>query len=153
MTSPNGTIFRITGHLREVTGEFPHKGQWRGALICAWMNDYVNTREAGDLRRHHAHYDIILWKLAMDVIASIIQVLTHGVFSAVIWVLQTKSLQRIFVAEQLPKSMTTGDKYAHQRENYQGCFIQIKYWFCYCCQIVLFIFKLHKSLITRVESR
>ena len=30
----------------------PHKGQWRGALmlslICAWMNGWVNTREAGD---------------------------------------------------------------------------------------------------------
>ena len=32
-----------------------HKGQWRGALmfslICAWINGYVNNREAGDLRR------------------------------------------------------------------------------------------------------
>ena len=30
----------------------PHKGQWRGALlfslICAWINAWVNTREAGD---------------------------------------------------------------------------------------------------------
>ena len=34
----------------------PHKGQWHGALmltlICAWMNVWVNNREAGDLRRH-----------------------------------------------------------------------------------------------------
>ena len=40
----------------------PHKGQWRGALmsslICAWMNGWVNNREAGDLRRHRAHYDV-----------------------------------------------------------------------------------------------
>ena len=40
----------------------PHKGQWRGvlmfSLICAWMNDWVNNREAGDLRRHRAHYDV-----------------------------------------------------------------------------------------------
>ena len=39
-----------------------HKGQWRGALmfslICAWINGYVNNREAGDLRRHRAHYDV-----------------------------------------------------------------------------------------------
>ena len=27
-------------------------------LICAWRNGWVNNREAGDLRRHHAHYDI-----------------------------------------------------------------------------------------------
>ena len=41
-----------------------HKGQWRGALmfsfICAWINGWVNNR---DLRRHRAHYDIIvIWK-------------------------------------------------------------------------------------------
>ena len=40
----------------------PHKGQWRGALkfslICAWINDWVNNREAGDLRRHRDHYDV-----------------------------------------------------------------------------------------------
>ena len=38
----------------------PHKGQWRGALlfslICAWTNSWVNNRDAGDLRRHRAHY-------------------------------------------------------------------------------------------------
>ena len=40
----------------------PHKGQWRGALmfslICVCMNDWLNNREAGDLRRYHAHYDV-----------------------------------------------------------------------------------------------
>ena len=40
----------------------PHKGQWRGALmfslICAWINGWVNNREAGDLRRHRAHHDV-----------------------------------------------------------------------------------------------
>ena len=40
----------------------PHKGQWRGALmfsfICAWINNGVNNREAGDLRRHRGHYDV-----------------------------------------------------------------------------------------------
>ena len=40
----------------------PHKGQWRGALmfslISAWINGWVNIGEAGDLRRHRAHYDV-----------------------------------------------------------------------------------------------
>ena len=40
-----------------------HKGQWRGALmfslICAWFNG-VNNREAGDLRRYRAQYDVIV---------------------------------------------------------------------------------------------
>ena len=42
----------------------PHKGQWRGALmfslICVWINGWVNNREAGDLRRKRAHYDVIV---------------------------------------------------------------------------------------------
>ena len=40
----------------------PHKGQWHGdlmfSLIWAWINGWVNNREAGDLRRHLAHYDV-----------------------------------------------------------------------------------------------
>ena len=42
----------------------PHKGQWRGtlmfSLICARINAWVNNREAGDLRRHRVHYDVIV---------------------------------------------------------------------------------------------
>ena len=37
-------------------------GQWRGALmfslISAWTTGWVNNRNAGDLRRHPAHYDV-----------------------------------------------------------------------------------------------
>ena len=44
-----------------VSRAFPHIGQWRGALtfylISAWINGWVNKREAADLRRHRAHYD------------------------------------------------------------------------------------------------
>ena len=40
----------------------PYKGQWRGAvmcsLTCAWINGCGNSDEAGDLRRHGAHYDV-----------------------------------------------------------------------------------------------
>ena len=41
-----------------------HKYQWREALmfslICARINGWVNNGEAGDLRRHRAHYDVIV---------------------------------------------------------------------------------------------
>ena len=47
MTSSNGNIFRITDQL---CGEF--------SLICVWINVWVNGREAGDLRRYRAHYDV-----------------------------------------------------------------------------------------------
>ena len=40
----------------------PLEGQWRGALMFslfrAWINGWVNNREAGDMRRHRAHYDV-----------------------------------------------------------------------------------------------
>ena len=43
-----------------------HKGQWHRALmfsvICTWINSWVNHHEAGDLRCHHAHYDVfVMW--------------------------------------------------------------------------------------------
>ena len=35
---------------------------WRGALmlslICVWINGWANKREADDLRRYRAHYDV-----------------------------------------------------------------------------------------------
>ena len=46
---------------------FPHQGQWRGALmfslIYVWIYSWVNNREAGDLRRYRAHYDVtvMIW--------------------------------------------------------------------------------------------
>ena len=50
---------------------FPHKDHWRGALkfslICVWINGWVNTREASDLRRHRAHYDVIVKQSANHV--------------------------------------------------------------------------------------
>ena len=52
----------------------PHKGQWHGALmfslICAWINGWVNDREAGDLRRHRAHYDVTVMRNCIEMVAS-----------------------------------------------------------------------------------
>ena len=28
------------------------------SLICAWRNDWINNQDAGDLRRHRAHYNV-----------------------------------------------------------------------------------------------
>ena len=42
----------------------PRKSQWRGSLmfsfICAWINGWVNNRNAGDLMRHCVLYDVIV---------------------------------------------------------------------------------------------
>ena len=49
--------------------QMPHAGEFPSqrpitrsfdfySLICVWMNGSVNNREADDLRRHRAHYDV-----------------------------------------------------------------------------------------------
>ena len=47
-----------------VTGEFPTQrpvtGSFDAFLICAQINGLVNNRGAGDLKRHDAHYDVIV---------------------------------------------------------------------------------------------
>ena len=41
-----------------------HRGQLRGALvfsfICVWINGWVNNGDAGELRRHRAHYEVTI---------------------------------------------------------------------------------------------
>ena len=46
---------------------------WRGALmfslVCVWINDWVNSREAGDLRRYRAHYDVHVMYVQVSICA------------------------------------------------------------------------------------
>ena len=66
ITSSNGHIFRITGPLcGEFTGHrwIPHTKASDTEIWCflwsvPWINSWVNNRQAGDLRRHRAHYDV-----------------------------------------------------------------------------------------------
>ena len=66
MTSSNGNIFCLTGHLcGEFTGHrwIPRTQTSDAELscfffICARINDWVNSCEVGDLRRHRAPYDV-----------------------------------------------------------------------------------------------
>ena len=47
-----------------VTGEFPWQRPGLDVfLICAWINGWVNNREAGDWRRHRAHYDVTVMEM------------------------------------------------------------------------------------------
>ena len=85
ITSSNGNIFRVIGPLGgESTDDrwnFPHKVQWRGALIfsliCAWANAWANNRDAGDLRRHHAHYDVTVMCQMRSIPRSLGRALMH----------------------------------------------------------------------------
>ena len=52
-----------------------HKGQWRGALmfslIWVWIKGWVNNREAGDLRRYRAHYDVTVMVIAILILGEV----------------------------------------------------------------------------------
>ena len=55
-------LLAICAGIHRWPGNSPRQGQWREALmlslICASINDSVNNRKAGGLRRHRAHYDV-----------------------------------------------------------------------------------------------
>ena len=65
MMSSNGNIFRVTGSFwGESTGHrwIPltkaSDAELRCFFICAWTNGWANNRDAGDLGRLRAHYDV-----------------------------------------------------------------------------------------------
>ena len=79
----------------------PHKGQQRGALmffvIYAWTNDWANSRNAGYLRPHPAHYDTSpskwlawwTWCLCLtDVTAAVYFILSWNVSYVSCWFIQ-----------------------------------------------------------------
>ena len=65
------TFFRITGRLcGEFTGQFPSQRSVTRSFDVFFdlrlYKQWVNTREAGDLSRHRAHYDVIvMWHGSM----------------------------------------------------------------------------------------
>ena len=71
MTSSNGNIFRVTGPLcGEFTGHrWIHRTKasdaelWCFLWSTPWIKGWVNNREAGDLRRYRAHYDVIVMRV------------------------------------------------------------------------------------------
>ena len=75
MTSSNGNIFHVTGHLcGEFTGhrwialtKASDADLWCFLWSASEINDWVNNREAGDLKCYRAHYDITV--MSTDVLA------------------------------------------------------------------------------------
>ena len=78
----------------------PHKGQWRGAvmfsLICVWINGWVNNREAGDLRRHRTHCDVIVMLLFVMLCCGLVHpnllIPSYGILG-IHWVLWHKKIK------------------------------------------------------------
>ena len=83
MTLSNGNIFRVTGPLcGEFTGyrwipltKASNAEIWYFFWSTPWINGWVNNREAGDLRNHRTHYDVIVMSQQR-----------HGLFSSLyVW--------------------------------------------------------------------
>ena len=92
-----------------------HKGQWRRALmfslICIWINDWVNTREAGDLRCYRAHYDVI--------VMSILTVQPASGGQAVMSPGLSICLSVVFIAEEIRLCLLETLRCAHTRLKWQ----------------------------------
>ena len=117
MTSSNGNIFHVTDpfvrgiHMSPVNS--PHKCQWRGALMFLWsatcINGWVNNREAGDLRRPRAHYDIIMVWCSYDEIRKMITKMLslqwndnqHSMYIIGIWYLLGIITRQVFLIHAL----------------------------------------------------
>ena len=73
MTSWNGTVsalLAICAGNSPVPVEFPaQRPVSQFSLIYVWINGWVNNREAGDLRRNSAHYDVIVMCSALYAIS------------------------------------------------------------------------------------
>ena len=80
-----------------VPGEFPRKGQWRGALMfsltCVWINGWVNIHQAGDLRRYRAHYDVTVRSHVIISNTSVSIVLPGGRFKNAYELLNLRALK------------------------------------------------------------
>ena len=77
MTSSNGNMFEITGHLcREFTdpGEFPTQRpvtrSFDDFFDLRLINRWVNNPGAGDLRRNRPHYEVIVMEIQVPALGS-----------------------------------------------------------------------------------
>ena len=109
----------------------PHKGQWRGAkmfsLICAWINDSVNSREAGDSRRYRAHYDVIVMKNNCYSWTCVPITFTQWMFFV------TEHLHWMF---KPAKILATGEEIFLHSTNREFCVVDISlYMLCKCSAI------------------
>ena len=89
-----GTISLMDFHGNSVLMEISfcsHKGRWRGtlifSLICAWTNGWINNRDAGDLRRHRAYYNVVVMTSILT--KKSLQKFAHDITAMLPWHVQT----------------------------------------------------------------
>ena len=119
-----------------------HKGQWRGALmlsvICAWISGCVNNREAGDLRRHWAHYDVAVMVYPC-LPRWILHVYNDSYVYVITWwtlniIIQTMELNRLRWNNMTQLLLSCVVRSIHIRSVYKQVFFQFAlYPDCLCC--------------------
>ena len=80
VTSSNGNIFHVisslwgesTGHGWIPLTKASDAELWFISLICPWTNGLANNRDAGDLRRHRAHYEVTVIYLTMPALTLLV---------------------------------------------------------------------------------
>ena len=119
----------------------PHKGQWRGALmfsfICAWINDWVNNREAGNLRRHRAHHHVIVMFTIRN--TRLVQYASTEVH------FQIKCVMSFVSITYICRNMWYGNAYAHMKswdrhnvkESSESCIKLMSCKFCFSITFIL----------------
>ena len=86
--------------------------QWRRALmfslICARTNAWVNNGEAGDLRRHRPHYDVIVMEITRDWLIDVHKLCTNSISCHLCIILQQRNLLRTCRYENMFYTYITG---------------------------------------------
>ena len=86
------------------------------SLVCAWINGWVNNREAADLRRRRAHYDVMTKRSAF-----ISDVCYSGWFQIIIFD-QMTSLRLIWpFAANINQFLSAGDKAINVQVGMEHC--------------------------------
>ena len=168
MTSSNGIIFRVTGSL---CGEFTcHRWipltkasdaeLWCFLWYAPWINGWVSNREAGDLRHHRAHYDVIVmlnlltktsqcWKFKVVTVSTLCSLATPKVVTSAAQVTTKLAPWQLFgfsVLGCLCSWLTTLRIERNGRH-----FIDIRHAFSWKKKILSFD-RFHWSLFLRVKS-
>ena len=134
----------------------PHKGQWRGALIfsliCAWINNLIYNREAGDLRCHHAHYDVIVmkyhpqWQWQTQGSVIVLQVCLGWFVKVIKWCVKNKIMHGLPWIMIL-KIIIHGNPYITPYLNISMCIIITMYWRDIWFSSVLLTFNLAQLIL------
>ena len=59
------------------------------SLIYVWINEWVNNREAGDLRLYRDHYEVIVMKHVLSIMIPLEIIITALIFNDYVQNVQT----------------------------------------------------------------